>query len=90
MRKDQDPAAGNKGGLLSGFSPLLAKLKERNDDRKNFLAGMRDAIWKWSPAPFRYTKKPILRGTKKRTKAKAVRQARKHNRSGKGRPKGYR
>lgn len=79
----EDPGAKKGPSLLKGFSPILAKLKERNDERKNFLAKMRDAIWRWQPAEKRYTKKPILRGAKKRKKAKAVRQARKHNRRNK-------
>jgi hypothetical protein len=88
----EDPGARKKGkSLLGGFSPLLAKLKERDENRREILARFRDSLFTWQPGPKRgRTRKPVDRGPKKRRRNKAAKLARRMNRKGPKRPKGYR
>lgn len=83
-----DDRKGIKDSLLGGFSPLLAKLKERAENRKKMLRALRDSFFTWKKSDRRHTKKPISRAARRR-KNKAARQARKMNRRKGKRPKGY-
>ena len=88
--KDDPGKRSVKDSLLGGFSPLLAKLKERQEERKELYRRLREAIFTHTPAERTYTRKS--EGAKRkvrRRKNKAAKQARKLNRKGKGRPKGY-